>query len=145
MAASWRDLIDETAQAEVEGLWNAGLDLFGRMRMKHDDVIPSALALTAEGEIALLTVDPGSTSTDPTQDAIAELLAQLRARREQYVAVALLLDARTPQHEVLLLQLEHRDELALVGQHAYSVSRFRRRLTFGDAFVVTAERRIWVD
>lgn len=142
---SWRDQTSEQAQADLDGLLGAALQLAQHLLGQNHEFYPFAAAITSAGDLEMIAGRPSDTSDDKPSSAVvlASCEGVLHSRRPELRAAALITDVRTPNGEAVRIDLEHLEGTALQILLPYTRYRLGRVKDFGELQASDGARRLW--
>jgi hypothetical protein len=142
--ASWRDAASSEAQADLDGLLNAVLPFAEQQLARYGEFFPFGAAISEDGQIALLSGDPGL-GERPQSQAVLDLLYQgARDPVSDYRAAAFAADVRADGSDAVRVELEHREGSVLVVLVPYQQNTPQGTIMFGQVRASAGEARVWV-
>jgi hypothetical protein len=142
--ASWRDAASSEAQADLDGLLNAVLPFAEQQLARHGEFFPFGAAVSEDGQMALLSGDPGF-GERPQSQAVLDLLYQgARDPVTGYRAAAFAADVRAEGSDAVRVELEHREGSVLVVLVPYQQNMAQGTITFGQMRASAGQARVWV-
>lgn len=139
---SWRETASIEAQDDLDGLLNVVLPLAENHLRKRGEFYPFSASISTTGEPSLAAADPGDMTN--SAEVLAALLYVARSEKAGNRAVAIVADVLANGFDGVRVELEHREEVAIVVLLPYSRSRFKKTLTFGQLSASADEPKIWV-
>ena len=124
--SSWRDSATQQAQDDLDRLVNAALQFAQQMLDQHGEFFPYGIALTADGEMAMVAADSGGSDRPASSDVLATLLDGFQRDRASLRATATVSDVRLSSSDAIRVELEHRDGHAMAVVLPYTKKRLRR-------------------
>jgi hypothetical protein len=142
--SSWRDAASPESQSDLDELSKAAWPFAEQMLAKHGEFFPYAVAMRANGQIAMIAGYTG-TEKPPSAQVLAQLYEGLRSGAEENRAAAVVADVRLKQEatDAIQVELEHREGIALKVFLPYRKGRFGGGPVYGQIFAAEGERRIW--
>jgi len=144
--SSWRDGASAQAQADLDSLLNVALGFAQRQLAKHAEFFPYAAAVRADGQTEMVAAPPDPSNDRPaSSDVVAACISELRARREQIRAAALVADVTAAElgGDAVEVSLEHAEGPALRVLLPYSKRRFGRGVEYGQLRAMNGTKRVW--
>ena len=128
----------------MDALLNAALPFAKQQLTKHGEFFPYGVAMSREGQIALIAGYTG-TERPPSTEVLDILYEGLRSKAEQNRGAAVVADVRLRGEETdaIQVEVEHRDGVALKVFLPYRKKRFGGGLETGPMRAEGGERRIW--
>ncbi len=110
---------------------------------KRGAFLPFGAVVTEGGELELAAADPGP-KRPLLSDVQAMLLRGFRDQRDELHAVALAVDGRLEDSDVIRVDLEHRDGVAIAVLLPYVIKRgLRRHIEYGTLSAVPRDPEVW--
>jgi hypothetical protein len=114
------------------------------MLAKHGEFFPYAVAMSRNGEIAMIAGYTG-TEKPPSAEVLGILYEGLRSKAEENRGAAIAADVRLKGEgtDAIQVEVEHREGIALKVFLPYRKKRFGDGLETGEMRGEAGERRIW--
>jgi len=139
---SWRDTASAEAQADLDGLLDASLQLGQELLEQHGEFFPVAMRVSAAGDTAGFAAG-GLGERPRSRDVAAVLYEGLEANAAIDRACAVVTDIPLSSgSDAIRVELEHRDGIAITVVLPYASEADGAR-TFGSLSATTGERRVW--
>jgi hypothetical protein len=141
---AWRDSASAESQSDLDALLNAALPFAQQMLAKHGEFFPYGVAMTRDGQIAMIAGYTG-TEKPPSTEVLAVLYEGLRTKGQENRAAAVVADVRLRGEgtDAIQVEVEHREGIALKLFLPYRKKRFGGKLETGEMRGEAGERRIW--
>jgi hypothetical protein len=127
----------------MDALLSAALPFAKQQLAKHGEFFPYGVAMSLDGQIALVAGDTG-TERPPSTEVLDILYEGLRSKAEENRGAAVVADVRLRGEETdaIQVEVEHRDGIALKVFLPYRKKRLGG-LETGQMRAEAGERRIW--
>ncbi|MGV9409708.1 hypothetical protein ACWDOP_07315 [Nocardia sp. NPDC003693] len=137
--ASWRENASATAQSDLDALLDAALDLAESRLAERGEFYPFGLGIDGAGQTEVIAV-----MADSAQHAQGVIYQNLRERRSEFRAAAVVTDVRIPGSggDAADLFLEHSEGTAINVMEPYRIVDGRLSTEPLRAFGV--DRKIWL-
>ncbi len=143
---SWRDSTPQAIQDDLDAVVNLALETAHDQVVKHGEFVPFGAGQDDDGLALTAGYDEAAGEPPESQVVLAAVLAGLQADRDRLRAAALVADVLAQGMTAIRVEAEHRDGgPALVVLLPYRVTRFRKRVEFGQASARTGLRQVWAD
>ena len=101
------------------------------------------MALEQSGETTILAGDPGKGEDPAGADILVLLVDGLREQRDGLRAVAVVCDVRQAESDVVRVEPEHQEGIALAALLPCHRLRLRRGIAFGDLALGLSSPKVW--
>jgi hypothetical protein len=127
----------------MDALLSAALPFAKQQLAKHGEFFPYGVAMSLDGQIALVAGDTG-TERPPSTEVLDILYEGLRSKAEENRGAAVVADVRLrgEESDAIQVEVEHRDGIALKVFLPYRKKRLGGVET-GQMRAEAGERRIW--
>jgi hypothetical protein len=141
---AWRDSVSIQVQNEFDYLAATAMPFAIEMIEQHGDFFPFGATLDIDDNGRVITAEDNTDRRQPASHVLVEALRRgMRADADVLKCVALVVDLRLEDTDVISIQLEHRGGQTLTLLVPYSKKRFGRGVTVADTVVLDGERHIW--
>ena len=131
---TWRDTTSQQAQDDLDGLLNAVMPLAQQTLARYGVMLPFGAATLTSGDVSMLAAYPGDDLDALTEPQVLEgLKSGVQQQAGEYRAVAFVADGLLHGADAILVDLEHREGVALRMMVPYRRHRFPRRLSLNHA------------
>jgi hypothetical protein len=142
---SWRENASQQAQDDLDGLLDAALGFAEQALAARGELYPYAVAVRADGQVAMIAVDPGPAGGRSAPDLIDDCVAALAAQRDGLRAAAVVSAVHVPAlgSAAVDVAAEHVEGQALRVLLPYAKRRLRKGVTYGELLAQPGPRRVW--
>lgn len=112
---SWRDTVTEQAQADLDGLTEAAVDLALESIAARDEFLPFALAVSVDGERAMIAPNYPASAELTVVEQLAAHWRAVTAVKDSLRAAVVALNVTLPdrRRDGIELSVEHREGAAI--------------------------------
>lgn len=139
---SWRDTASPQAQADLDGLLNAVIQFAEKQLANAGEFYPFGAALSVEGQVTLLAVDPGLGERPESQAMLDALYQSARDVSARIRAAAIVADVRAEGTDAVRIGLEHREGSVLEVLIPYDRDPLQRTVTFRQIRASAGQARV---
>ena len=145
---TWRDTTSQQAQDDLDGLLNAVMPLARQTLARYGDLLPFGAATLTNGHVSMLAAYPGDDLDALTNPEVFDGLKDgVQQQAGEYRAVAFVADGLLDGADAILVDLEHREGVALRMMVPYRRHRFPRRVSLNHAqgALQRVDPEVWAD